>query len=869
MNNFNGIWKKFLTESKFDQKILQKDEKITIKLENKERLLKEITEDELEHIRHAIDEIPPDEMAFNRLFDGKMRLIIDFPVIDSSNEFGRFINLWQKMGYTADWDKGTVEGERTLRDSSPEGFAAQMLDQSLGKSTKPRKVKMKIGKWLSKMLEYRTKYEVLRQKIKDYYSEVGGRLDFTGKQIEKALKEQDYKNYYRLESHLYMMARAPEGPYPEEVDSVASIQDLVRYWQKNAAYIKKNIDKALGNQYSIIVTRNPIDILRMSDFEDITSCHSPPSRGGAGEYYKCAVAEAHGHGAVAYVVKTENILDNYGEDVTLEQIVDSREFQEEEVFFDEQRSHYLSEAGWIAPYSRLRLRQVRYYRDQEQSALMKKYGTIGDLMDLDISEEEKDALIARIRASGEFNPYEGVDLAVPESRVYGSLIPGFHKRVLQWAQENQSEQLKDAPRNLDASMEKYGEESWEFGTLDLNSFIKFGGSYEDNRISLLVQQLFGEKTKSTGNIKQNTDTEEELDINLVAGLLERYQNECEEISGRFNEMMAVTTVDGTAVDDGGEGVYIVCEAHITIGWEEDEWKTWPGIEVIGHALEQLQEYGMPWVKSDYPNQFNVRASSYPKTTKLRTLRIDVAPDKILGFGGQEYAYAPDDYNDFCEYVDAEVDEKRDVVKILLTNFFKREGAMKGGGVMNLGAQVMNDALDLYHWEAHAEEGYEMDEFEFVNFTAHPEVFYADLGADPDTADQIFADRNYWLGIRHRMAAPAFENTGMDHYPEMPLDIDLLGMHGTEGESQELNLMFSVHEESSDAQAEVLRNLVEIWDDQDELNRVASEVFQDILQDKATLSGTQVGSGAGGYAESHKAEEAQILKVERLLAALNG
>jgi hypothetical protein len=333
-------------------------------------------------------------------------------------------------------------------------------------------------------------------------------------------------------------------------------------------------------------------------------------------------------------------------------------------------------------------------------------------------------------------------------------------------------------------------------------------------------------------------------------------------------MMAMAAVDGDAVEDGDGGVYISCEASITIIWEEDDWKTWPDINLISYALEQLQEYGFPWVKSDYPNQFGRKGGTGSRSTH-RYLRIDVAPEKLAGWGGQEYAYAPDDYEDFCEHIDTEVDEKREPIKFLLTNFFKREGAMKGGGVMHLGNDVMNDNLDLYHWEAHAEEGYEIDEFEFVNFTAHPEVFYADLGADPDTADQIFADRNYWLGIRHRMAAPAFENTGMDHYPEMPLDIDLLGWHGTEGESQELNLMFSVHEESSDEQAAVLRNLVEIWDDQDKLNKVASEVFQDIIQDKATLSGTQVGSGAGGYAESYKAEEAQILKVERLLAALNG
>jgi hypothetical protein len=857
MNNFNSIWKKFLTEGKFDQKIPQKDEKTIIKLENKERLLKEITEDELEHIRRAIDEIPPDEMAFNRLFDGKMRLVIDFPVIDSSNELGRFINLWQKMGYTADWGKGAVEGERILRDNSPEGFAARILAQSLGKSTKPRKIKMKIGKWLSKMLEYRTKYEALRRKVKDYYFEVHGRMDFTGNQIEKALGEQDYKNYYRLESYLYMMARSADGPYPDEVNSVDSIQGLVRYWQENAAYIKKNIDKAIGNQYSIIVTRNPIDILRMSDFEDITSCHSPPSRGGAGEYYKCAVAEAHGHGAIAYVVETEDLLlaTNTGNIESAEQ-----EIQDGEIFGDTTR---MGGAGFdIEPVSRLRLRQVRYYRHQEQSALMKKYGTIGDLMDLDISEEEKDALIARIRASGEFNPYEGIELAVPESRVYGSLIPGFHKRVLQWAQENQSEQLKDAPRNLDASMEKYGEESWEFGTLDLNSFIKFGGSYEDNRISLLVQQLFGEKTKSTGNIKQNTDTEDELDVNLVQGLMEQYENEILQIDQQYNERMASGTVDGTVVDDGDGGVYIALGASLKIIWDDEEWITWPSTPMITYALEELSQW-FSWVNSDYVNQFEL-SSLDPVEKTIRSLNIDIIPNKLADWS-QEYAYSPDDYGDFCEVFDQECDDKREAIKLILTNFFKREEAMKGGAIISLGHTVINDDLNLYHWEAEAEEGYEMDEFEFVLFTAHPEVFYADLGASDDEADQIFHDRNYWLEIRKRMTKPAFENTGYEYYPEIPLDMELLGIHGTEGESQELNLSFSVHDDAPDEQVKVLRNLVDIWDDQDEINRVASEVFRDMMQGR--IARVDPGSKVGPIGESHKIDELNILRIERMLTRL--
>ena len=51
----------------------------------------------------------------------------------------------------------------------------------------------------------------------------------------------------------------------------------------------------------------PIDVMRMSDFDNIESCHSPPSRRGDNSYYKCAVAEAHGHGPVAYVVRNEDL----------------------------------------------------------------------------------------------------------------------------------------------------------------------------------------------------------------------------------------------------------------------------------------------------------------------------------------------------------------------------------------------------------------------------------------------------------------------------------------------------------------------------------------------------------------------------------
>ena len=110
---------------------------------------------------------------------------------------------------------------------------------------------------------------------------------------------------------------------------------MSKYWQQNAGYIKDEINNLDNDKYSIIITRHPIDVLRMSDFDNITSCHSPASRTSAYQsYYKCAVAEAQGHGAVAYVVETEDLLlseTNTGNIDSAEQ-----EIQEGEIFYDDQ-----------------------------------------------------------------------------------------------------------------------------------------------------------------------------------------------------------------------------------------------------------------------------------------------------------------------------------------------------------------------------------------------------------------------------------------------------------------------------------------------------------------------------------------------------
>ena len=171
------------------------------------------------------------------------------------------------------------------------------------------------------------------------------------------------------------------------------IPKMIDWWQKNQSKINQDpqvaelateaaIDKSendwvyfdninenegLGevtSKYSIILSRAPIDVLRMSDHEGIDSCHSQPQHyGRAGSYFYCAIAEAQNQGAIAYVVKTEDL--------------DQIDLNSKEIFIDPER-----DIKGIRPISRLRIKALK---------------------------DTKNNIV----------------YAVPDTRIYGPLINGF------------------------------------------------------------------------------------------------------------------------------------------------------------------------------------------------------------------------------------------------------------------------------------------------------------------------------------------------------------------------------------------------------------------------------------------------------------
>ena len=120
-----------------DEQILLKAinllENFDISNKKPEKLLREITESEIEIIDDLLDDLKGEELAFNDLFGGKMRLVIDFPTLDTTSRLGRFVNMFKELkdtennsGYAIDWEKGIISGTRTLADSSTSALAAHL-----------------------------------------------------------------------------------------------------------------------------------------------------------------------------------------------------------------------------------------------------------------------------------------------------------------------------------------------------------------------------------------------------------------------------------------------------------------------------------------------------------------------------------------------------------------------------------------------------------------------------------------------------------------------------------------------------------------------------------------------------------------------
>ena len=86
-----------------DEQILAKTSAILENLDLKwpkneeinEKVLREVTEDEMNAIEDVLYDLEPNKLPLNNLFNDKMRIIIPFPTMDTESELGQFVEELQ------------------------------------------------------------------------------------------------------------------------------------------------------------------------------------------------------------------------------------------------------------------------------------------------------------------------------------------------------------------------------------------------------------------------------------------------------------------------------------------------------------------------------------------------------------------------------------------------------------------------------------------------------------------------------------------------------------------------------------------------------------------------------------------------------
>ena len=706
---------------------------------NENTLIQELEEDELEHIRDTLDKMEddPDSVAFRELFNDKFRRIIDFPTTDSATETGRFISLWDQMGYDVDWNKGIVSAEKELLSGAPEQELLATMGFGEAPIKKKRKIQMKIGKFFGKLADLAAKKKVFTDKVLDFAknnrdklpTKFGARFpksarDITGEMLETVLTPEEIKRFNQIDNQLDMYG-VDKINLPNFRATHAEFKNLQAYWQKNADYLKKNIEKLKDSDtYSIILTRHPIDVLRMADFDDFASCHSPPSRGhGSGEYYKCAVAEAHGEGAVAYVVNTDELLA-----MTDSGTIDEAEEKintVEEIFDDRTRGvqglpYSYSPTGrplggTIMPVSRLRLRLAKVMREMGQDQFLKKKLK-------DMSPEEVEAFKSGDYKNLPANSKMSTEIAVPETRVYGEKLPGIGDRLLRWVQEQQADIIESLPRAED-------------GKIDLNQITFFGGKYSDSGgmegLDQRFRELIGLTSDEThGKSRQDGSVEDSLDDDLLYSSREgALRNECEEIADEFNTLMKDFEVGFEVMDDGGGDFYISVSATLNLTF--DDFERLPNrqqaFDVAQEAIGQMNDY--PYasdgtikdVFNDYariasvPAQKVVRADRVFNSEPKIVVSIDVEPEAIEGMESG-YAFDPDGFGSFCAEINKldDLQNDHDVFSKIFEKLFKTEGFMSGGAFIQWANELSVDSNLYYEWGYDVEDSYDGDHFESID-----------------------------------------------------------------------------------------------------------------------------------------------------------
>ena len=717
MEKFYSVWKKFRTTVQLKE---SHKNKLT-QLKEDHKVLNEVSREAAEKIYDWMRDASGMDYSFDRLFDGKMRLAMPFDTEDALN-LKKVVRTLRKDGWMA--------GEAP---QSPEHRAVPQPTLGHGKFP-TRKVKQK------------------RQRLADqgggFYEEEIEVADLgLAKSYEKEIPAGPRKGEVIQRTDKLGMGKAIAKLVKEKkIDN-----ELLDWWHQRQTYYTKDnnwreIEGLFSGEevdYTVIISRHPIDVLRMSDVGNISSCHSEGA-----SHWHCAKAEAKGHGPIAYLVPTSDYeklvaglydSDNkFGISKDTMAELDSaivkaarREAQDyieryflkfnprwgtiyrhrdnpEQVEFaikaveDEwsvkkayedlptPAKAFLSDQVILdAVIAKAEKKEQPLTKQPEQEKEPKEPEELADISKFDDKEifRDRNRGIKGVVANGRvrFRKFEdgetGLQFVAPEHRTYGAVPPGFVDSMIKWAAESQEGALKD--RGF------LGDE--EFAP-DWYNITRYGGSYEDTNDDDVLGDLFKHFDPEFGAYdgEGNVDSESDEEEDQAQEMWDEYEGRIDELNNQAANHLEHVSCHASLEEGGGmDGnqpiIYASADLEVEIplnGWVgldadsgdhfhqplNNEFEGQPGTEItmIPHS----------WNPSNYAarNSFESELESplehYSEETEWEVDEMleggkrkegDVVLTVRFRFSCED-CNDPDDYENFVDYLSADVDKKYEEIR---------------------------------------------------------------------------------------------------------------------------------------------------------------------------------------------------------------
>jgi len=624
-------------------------------------------------------EIPLEQvLPWNDLFDGKMRV-----VIPAENENDRNLKRLALILWNNNWQvpkSGEASPMRAAYGKGPyRSFPVEIVKQ------KKRRAGGEV---------YEVDADVARLNVEKTTTKTIPKGPRKGEEIQKTETTSVAKALNKIGAR---KARYPNDPGVPE--------DLLEWWKKNQTfYTQSNNWKQLErlikdpeagatlNDQSIIISRDPRDVIRMGDMElaqemgRIGHCHQ---EGGAFDH--CAIAEAKGTSPIAYLVSTKH-LDNFltdapfGHDADVEDTItkkDISDFDGQEIFSDAQRN-----IKGIKVINRLRLRQF-------------------------------------------LDEHTGDQWAIPSTKAYPPAlkIPGWDKAVQKWAWDNQKEMLED------------NYEEGEFP--DLGDWVRFGGWYTDpgDNDGEVLNKFFTQSGTDPDYQNKNVVNTTEEDQEPAVG--EQWETQMEETLATYNGRWEHSSLWGE-VDDSDDPQHpnMYYTGQFQIQFDGDQFGEDAGAE---YEIESLNNWSnLQDLEKEIKDEFDNR-SQYRYFEEL-TFETGYGTDDVFfrfDVSRDDFDPTPAGLDSFAEIVESDWDNDYDEIRQAVRRVLINEGYMAPLPADKLRKQAEEEGIELKYWDIDVEADHisiRLDTPELGGTTRRyrPGIFLGSLPAGMQL-DKVFTD----------------------------------------------------------------------------------------------------------------------------------